>query len=305
MNFIDQIKFQYFPSNIWEAVPLGVITLRQFLNSHKNPKPNIIEVFSKIKEAARIGDLETKDKLKQENLFSFTPSAILNGKGRAYENVVGFNPIMVFEFDKIDHAEHLKEELFRRLDCVVAAYISPSRRGVKFLIRIPTPKSIKEYKEYWCGLAYHLSKFEGFDPVNFNLVLPLFLSYDTDILVNEHAKEWTKKGAKIDSFKVSTEVFVAPEDINEKDKAEVTSLIKYLIGRIVDNGHTQVLSVSTCMGGFVASGYICTEDALELLMDCIEASDYLAKGVSGYKKTAKTMFNKGLASPLLLDRHKI
>lgn len=303
-SFLDQIKFQYFPSNIWEAKPLGEVTLRQFLNSHKNPKENIVEVFNKIKEAARVGDLETKDRLKRNNLFSFTPSSILDGKGRSYDNVIGFNPILIVEFDKIDHAEELKKDLFKRLDCIVAAYISPSRRGVKFIVRIPTPKSIEEYKEYWCGLAYYLSRFEGFDPANYNLVLPLFLSYDKDILVNENAKEWTKKGGKINSFKYNAEPIEAPENIEEGDTAEVISLITYLIDRIEDNGHNQVLSTALCLGGFTASGYLTVEEALDLIRERIESNDYLAKGVSGYKKTAETMFNRGLSSPMLLDKHK-
>lgn len=62
-------------------------------------------------------------------------------------NIIGYNPIMMVEFDKIDHARELKERLFSNLKSVVAAWISPSGRGLKLLIRIPKPKSVEEYKQ--------------------------------------------------------------------------------------------------------------------------------------------------------------
>jgi hypothetical protein len=305
ISYIDNLKMQYFPSKIWEAKPLGEVSLRQFIDSHRKPKPEIAEVFRKIKEAAKIGDLKTKDTLKQNHLFSFVPSVKLDGKGRCYENIVGFNPIMVVEFDKIEHAEELKVDLFNRLKCIVAAYISPSRRGVKFLVRIPIPKSIEDYKAYWCGLAYHLSKFEGFDPVNFNAVLPMFLSYDTEILIREDAEEWSQKGGKTDSFKPFVGDFVIPDNIEESDTLEVIKIITYLINRIEDNGHYQVVSSSVLLGGFVASGYVEFQEGLELLHDLIENNKYLSKNINGYKKTAMTMLQKGINGPLLLDKHKI
>jgi hypothetical protein len=303
-SYIDNLKMQYFPSKIWEARPLGEVSLRQFIDSHKKPKPEIAEVFRKIKEAAKIGDLKTKDTLKQNHLFSFVPSVKLDGKGRCYENVIGFNPIMVVEFDKISHAEELKVDLFKRLKCIVAAYISPSRRGVKFLVRIPIPKSIEDYKAYWCGLAYHLSKFEGFDPANFNAVLPMFLSYDTEILVREDAEEWTERGGKEDSFKPFVGEFTPPENLTKQDTQEVVGLITYLINKIEDNGHYQVIAASSLLGGFVAGGYVEFDDGLELLYELIESNSYLSKNIKGYKKTAQTMLQKGMNGPLLLDKHK-
>ena len=140
--FIDTVSFQFFPAKIWEATPLGELTLRQFLDVHKNPKQSTIDVIEQIKIAAKNNDLKLKDSLKQNNLYSFVPSVKLDGTGRGMVNIVDYNPIMMVEFDKIDHAKELKERLFYILKSVVAAWISPSGRGLKLLIRIPKPKSV-------------------------------------------------------------------------------------------------------------------------------------------------------------------
>ena len=111
-KFIDSVSFQFFPAKIWEAQPLGELTLRQFLDVHKNPKQVTVDIIEQIKIAAKNGDLKLKDSLKQNNLYSFIPSVKLDGGGRGLINIIDYNPVMLVEFDKIDHAKELKERLF-------------------------------------------------------------------------------------------------------------------------------------------------------------------------------------------------
>jgi len=299
----NKIRFQYYPSAVWKTTPLGTLSLQQFIDSHRSPKPEILEVFKKIEEASLEGDLKTKDYLKQNNLYYFSPSCRMEG-GRSHKDIVEFLPLMIVEFDKINYAEELKLELFSRLKCCIAAYLSPSRKGCKFIIRIPVVKSVEEYKEYYCGMAYYLEKFNNFDPANFNPSLPLFLSYDENILVREDAEEWTTRGGKVDAFVPFEGEFPIPGDINLEDKAEVIRIISLCINRIVDSGHTQLVGASASLGGYVGAEYIGFEEALNLLYDLIEDNEYLSKGVSNYKKTAKDMMTRGIGSPLLLNRHK-
>ena len=61
INFIDSVSFQFFPAKIWEAQPLGELTLRQFLEVHKTPKQSTVDVIEQIKIAAKNGDLKLKD----------------------------------------------------------------------------------------------------------------------------------------------------------------------------------------------------------------------------------------------------
>lgn len=297
-NFIDSVSFQFFPAKIYEATPIGKLTLRQFLDVHKEPKESTVEVIEQIKIAAKNNDLKLKDSLKQNNLYSFVPSVILDGSGRAYANIVDYNPIMLVEFDKIIHATELKERLFNNLKSVIAAWISPSGKGVKLLVRTPKPTSIENYKEYYCGLAYYLSQYEGFDGVNFNICLPLFLSYDRDILIREDAEEWTVRGGKLNSFKPYEGDFEAPDEISEEDNLKVINKITFLIGRIQDNAHTQLLSIATLLGGWCGASCISLDDAEELICTLIEENDYMRKNVNGYCKTAKEMIRRGILSPI-------
>jgi hypothetical protein len=297
-NFIDTVSFQFFPARIWEATPLGTLTLRQFLDVHKNPKESTVEVIKLIKEAAENNDLKRKDYLKQNNLYSFVPSVILDGEGRGLVNIIDYNPIMVVEFDKIDHAKELKERLFNNLKSVVGAWISPSGRGLKLMIRIPKPTSVEVYKQYYCGLAYYMSQYEGFDGVNFNIVLPLFLSYDKEILVREDAEEWTQRGGKIDAFDANAPIdFEIPEDIDEELEKEVVNSIDFLVDRIVDNAHPQLLGIAFLVGGWSAGNYIGEELAYDTLIIAVERNNYMNKNLRGYKATAKQMFLKGLNHP--------
>jgi len=299
----DKVTFQYFPSAVWKPDALGFLTLRQFLESHKNPKKEIVEVFEKIKKAAAEGDLETKDRLKQNFLYYFLPSCIMQG-GRKHENIVEYRPLMLVEFDKIEYPEELKQFLFDRIKSCIAAWLSPSRKGIKLLIRIPTPKSIEEYKEYFCAMAYHLDKYLGFDGVNFNICLPLFISYDENILIRKDAVEWNKRGGKINAFKVHEGEFSAPEDINEEDRQEVINTVTFVINKIEDGAHPKLVSMCSALGGFVGSGYISYDDAIALIDELIENNAYMQKNVRGYQKTAREMVNRGLKSPLLLRRHE-
>ena len=298
INFTDSVSFQFFPAKIWEAQPLGELTLRQFLEVHKTPKQSTVDVIEQIKIAAKNGDLKLKDSLKQNNLYSFIPSVKLDGGGRGLINIVDYNPVMLVEFDKIDHAKELKERLFNNLKSVIAAWISPSGRGLKILVRIRKPRSVEEYKEYFCGLAYYLSQYEGFDGVNYNIVLPTFLSYDREILIREDAEEWTQRGGKINSFKVYEGDFEVPEDIDDEYTQKVINKVTFLVNRIEDNGHTQLLSISTLLGGWVGFKLISLEKADALICDLIQSNNYLSKNIKGYCKTAREMIRRGALSPI-------
>ncbi len=301
VSYLDSVSFQFFPAKIYEATPLGTLSLRSFLDVHKNPKDSTVEVIEKIKEAAKNNDLKLKDSLKQNNLYSFVPSVILDGNGRAYLNVVDYNPIMMCEFDKISHSVELKERLFNNLKSVVAAWISPSGRGVKLLIRIPKPISIENYKEYYNGLAYYLSQYDGFDGVNTNICLPLFLSYDREILIREDAEEWTIRGGKTNSFKVFEGDFETPEEIDDEIKDRIIDKITFLVNLIDDNAHPRIRNIATIFGGFCSQYGFDIEEADDLLCDLISENMYMQKNVRGYSKTAKEFLRKGFVSPLELD----
>lgn len=300
-KFIDSVSFQFFPAKIWEAQPLGELTLRQFLDVHKTPKQSTVDIIEQIKIASKNNNLKLKDSLKQNSLYSFVPSVILNGNGRGLVNIVDYNPVMMVEFDKISHAKQLKERLFNNLKSVIAAWISPSGSGLKLLIRIPKPTSVEEYKAYYCALAYYLSQYEGFDGVNYNIVLPLFLSFDRDILVREDAEEWTQKGGKLNSFKPFEGDFEVPENIDDKTRDRIIQKITYLVSQIDDNAHPKIRNIATVFGGLCSQYGFEIEEADNLICDLISENEYMKKNVRGYCKTSKEFLRKGFLSPIEMD----
>lgn len=296
---MEEVSFFYYPADVHIPTPLGRVTFAQFLKANKEPKDEIISLFSQIEEATKKGDLNLKGKLKSK-LFYFTPCVETDGIGRCYSNIRGFTGLMVLDFDKLDNAPAFKQFLFDNLKCVVAAYLSPSKKGCKFIVRIPKCQTIDEFKSYFYGLGFYMEKYEGFDPSTQNCILPLYLSYDPELLYREDAEVWDIKGEKIDEFKVFEGEIEVLEDVSEEERAKVKKIIKGSMDKIVDTAHYIVRSTALCGGGYVASGYYSQEEMEDMIIDMIEKNEYCKKNLSGYKKTAKEMIVKGMKSPLYL-----
>lgn len=296
---MEEVSFFYYPADVHIPTPLGRVTFAQFLKANKEPKDEIISLFSQIEEATKKGDLNLKGKLKSK-LFYFTPCVETDGIGRCYSNIRGFTGLMVLDFDKLDNAPAFKQFLFDNLKCVVAAYLSPSKKGCKFIVRIPKCQTIDEFKSYFYGLGFYMEKYEGFDPSTQNCILPLYLSYDPELLYREDAEVWDIKGEKIDEFKVFEGEIEVLEEVSEEERKRVKKIIKGSMDKIVDTAHYIVRSTALCGGGYVASGYYSQEEMEDMIIDMIEKNEYCKKNLSGYKKTAKEMIVKGMKSPLYL-----
>jgi len=299
MKHYKDIKFQYYENDITKPKPLGYVTLQQFITANTSPKKEIVSIFDKIEDATISGDMELKAKLKSK-LFYFTPCVQTDGLGRSYSNITGFTSFMTLDFDKIDNAPDFKKFLFDAIPSIVAAYLSPSKKGCKFIVRIPVCKTTDEFKSYFYGMAKYLEKYEGFDPSTQNCILPLYLSIDPDLLYRDDAEIWTERGYKIDEFKVFDGEIEVLENITEKDKERVRSILTKSMEKIVDSGHFIVRSTALSAGGYVASGYYTQEEAEELIYSLILDNDYCKKNIRGYKQTAKEMIIKGMRSPLYL-----
>ena len=231
-------------------------------------------------------------------MYYFTPCVFSNWKSRAYKDIDYFTGIAVLDFDHIDNAEAFRDYVFNKYSFVWVAFVSSSKRGVKFLIKIPKAISIEDFKAYFYGLGFYFDKY--------NCVLPLFLSYDPGILYREEPTTHTVKGAKLNAFKVG-EAVELPKDFKATtdDAARIHKNIKKAFDAIVSDGHPQVIAACVSLGGYVASGYLPQHEAEALAFNLIESNGYLRKGVSGYKKTAKTAIMEGMKSNLLLKEKNI
>ena len=308
MTELDLIKFQWYSGNISHATPLGTITLKEFIYRHQSPTTKILEVFDEIETAAADGNKKLKSELKQNNLFYFTPGAIFNGR-RRYANIVQFTGLAQIDIDGLEHDEalELKEYLFENFPQIYLAYVSPSRKGVKALIRIPVVKSIEEFKEYYAGIEKEFEWIAGFDSAPKNLALPLFLSYDTDLLYRESATVWKTKGELLDLDKTKN-LKPTPQhnDIygdetvyksNAYYRKISLNIFESKINQITGNGHPQLRSACLVLGSRIGAGYLSQADAEQYAEYCIRNNSYLKKGTNGYISTMRWCIKKSIMNP--------
>lgn len=296
MTYLD-IKFPWFQNGIKTIKPSGLISLQQFINAIISPKPEMIEAFNLIEAAAKAGNKEEKDRLKTEKLFFTCPSVIVDPI-RNYDSIKEFTNLCVLEYDNIEYAEELRDYIFEKQKSCIFAFVSPSKTGAKFIFYIEKPTSIEHYKQLFFGIAADLDKFKNLDLSNERCTQPLFNSYDPNAKFREDAVMSTKRGYKTNAFDADKEIdFDFPQEVDEKIEKKVINSIHFLIDRIIDNAHPQLLGTAFLIGGWSAANYIHQEVAYDTLMDAIEQNDYMSKNIKGYQLTAKQMFAKGLNHP--------
>lgn len=281
--------FNYYPSDIKSSFPLGEITLERLLLSIKNPKPQIKNIFDQIK----IADEKTKYKLKT-SLYSFTPCVYVRGS-RKYQNIVNFTGLLALDFDKLeaDYAKEFKEAIFNEYKFIIAAWLSPSRKGVRALVKIPIVNSVDVFKEYFNALEKVLSIYRGWDKAPKNCILPMFLSYDYDLLQRGDATTWTER------YSPPLIPVIKQYIVNDKTN-NIEAIINSAINKIVDNGHPQLRAASFALGGYVSAGYIDKNYAEIMIHRMIDCNAYLSQKSSVYKRTSLEMIEKGMSKPLYL-----
>jgi len=273
---MDKTYFQYYTSNIHTATAEGWVSLRHFLKANKNPKPEIIELFNKIAEAGRKENDAEKAKLK-EGLFSFTPCVHVSGR-RRYVDILQWTGLAVLDFDKINNAAEFKEYIFNEYNFIYAAWLSPSKKGVKAMVKIPACTSVDEFKSYFFGLSAEMDQYNGFDGSGQNCVLPLFLSYDPELLQREDPEPWTVKGFKRDNFNQVQSIPHSPIERTDNHGKIIVAMIDKAIDKINGNGHPQLRGICISIGGYIANNYINKDDAISRIFYRIEQNNYLQKG---------------------------
>jgi len=142
---MTDIKFPFYSGYIRNPHVMGYISLQKFIEVHKKPDEKTLEIIEQIGVAREQGNSKLKDKLKQR-LNAFTPSVFIDlGETRKYKNIKAFTGLMQIDLDKIptqQEAINLKEHIFHTHEEIVCAYLSPSQRGVKALMKIKPPSMI-------------------------------------------------------------------------------------------------------------------------------------------------------------------
>jgi hypothetical protein len=307
MKTNKHIEFPYYSGNIYETDVLGIVTLEEFINVHKFPKDTTEVIIKEIAGAAAANNLERKRTLKQK-LFSFTPCVKIEvGVARKYSNISEWTGLMQLDFDGIEDpvdAVKIKEHIFENYKQIVCAYVSPSGRGVKALMRTIIPKDIDHYRALHRGMQSTFEEYGYLDLATKNAVLPLFLSADHKILYRDwsECEEWDYEDWTVESYShlndvETTQNFTPRNERYGSNYNKTIRTIKRRISNIIDEGHPQVRSTALILGSRVAAGYMDEQEARQLLISEIGSNSYLQKGLQGYYKTAVWALNQGMLSP--------
>lgn len=283
----------------------GVITLGSLLNSIKNPKKNIKELIDEIRITF---NNSTRSELKSK-LPGFTIQSFNDGKRRAYNNIIHFTGLIVLDFDGIDvksNATELKKFLFQNYPFIIASFISPSG-AVKCIMRIPIAKNLIEYKSYHRAVNEHFKQYKGWDNTTKNAVLIMFYTYDKNILIREDAIEFNEKIDENIVVKNNNFINFTPTISNNStiNKARVLLYIETIFNGIINNGHPQVIRLSSKLGSFSKFYNLNPIEMQQWMNSNIEKHPYLIKDPNNYKTTAKRFFEEGYLNPLQLPNNQI
>ena len=288
------MTFQYYPADIHASQPKGDITLSQFLSAIQYPKKKIADTFEKIRMAEEAGDMATKNALKT-SLYSFTPCVYVKDS-RKYDNITHWTGLMALDFDHLDatYAKEWKQAMFDEYKFVIAAWLSASQHGVRALVKIPAVHSVGEFKEYFAAIQNKLSIYRGWDRAPKNCILPMFMSYDPDLLQRTDYTEWT--GRYVEPVRPPVKQYIVSDRAGSCER-----IIASLINKVVDNGHPQLRAAAYLMGGYVGAGYIDSGLAIQLMEKMVDGNAYLSQKASVYKGTVATMIKKGQLQPVFLN----
>lgn len=306
MSYLDT-TFSYYPAKIETTVPLGEISLYDYLYKIKNPRPEIVEIFKKIEKASLDGDKKRKAELKQ-TLWYFTPCIKTDGLGRSYDNIVEWNEILIVDLDNLDKdfAVEMRDYLFNTYPFIIASFLSASKKGCKLLVRIPKCTSVEQFKSYFYGLMAEFQFYQGIDFSSKNCCLPNFLTHDEGLKYRIDATVWDGIGIQIDEFKEFDGVIEPLETVEQEDIDGIKLFLKRMIAKVdvEQSGHNLVRSTSLLGGAYCGMGYMSYEEVRDYIFELIENSEYLQKGLRGYKKTAEQMITIGITSPLKYSRNE-
>ena len=292
---MEKILFNYYPADIKKTKPIGIVNLKQLINAIENPKPEIKHIFEQIRLAEISGNQKLKSDLKTK-LYYFTPCIIIgSGNERQYKNIIKWNGVVMLDFDHLqpEYCKEFKQVLFDNYKCIIATWLSASQHGLRVLIKIPEAKSVTEFKQYWEAIRKEFDKYHGFDTATKNCILPMFMSYDKDILYRNDFETWNKKHIEI--IKPIVKQYIIQDKSNH-----IESICNIAVNKIISNGHPQLRAISFALGGYISAGYIDENTANNMINKMIEGNNYLSQKHEVYKKTAKTMINQGMLNPLYL-----
>lgn len=267
-----------------------------------------IKTGGSIKDDLQRIEQETDKKKRSKLKVDLLPVICFNGEfdERKIDGVKKSNGLIVLDIDGLAN----REESVKRRDeisqkpYVKAAFISPSGKGIKFLVRIPkiekdNPEEIDlEFKGYFQALQ---KEFPDIDPSGKDISRACFASYDPDIYVNEDAiifnkwEEYKKQGEKVEVTELPTVEFSRSQDLQK--------LMRIMADTPDGDRHDKLLNTSRLAGGFISAGRISEEDAIKALELGFTSKPYNSH--YDYRKTISDGISYGLGYPKYLEEEQL
>jgi hypothetical protein len=138
-------------------------------------------------------EIRSKETTEEQNQIKKSlPGVCFNGTffNRSIKGLNKKSGLIILDFDKIPTTEEtvvFKEQMCKD-EYVFSCWISPSGKGIKVLVKIPT---VGEHKGYFDALEKHFNS-EYWDKSSSNIDRFCFESYDEDLYINVDSYQWTE-----------------------------------------------------------------------------------------------------------------
>lgn len=174
--------------------------MRGNVSIYRNFNDTIGHVVSVEKALERIVNGKSKEtvlrarglaKKEADEVKKTLPAVCFSGtfKSRKDSELIEHSGFIVLDFDGVEDTKKKKEQL-SKLSYVTAAWVSPSGKGVKALVKIKYPNL---HQEHFLSI---MEEVPGVDKTGKNLSRLCFESYDPDMYLNPNAKEYDKTISK-------------------------------------------------------------------------------------------------------------
>lgn len=298
----QQIKIPYYSGNIYQTDCKGHISLEEFVSMHKKPRIKDLKAFEMIYLATKQNLKEVKNRYKKR-LLTFTPSVFIKkGDRRVYENIVEFTGLIQLDFDDIgansdQDAEALREHIFHYHPEIICAYLSPSWRGVKAILKTKKPKDLQHYKAIYKAVEEDFSHYPGFDSATKNAILPLFASLDTHLLVRWDALDYEKENWEQEKYVNLNEKPTSTNFSGGYFNRITREIFEKKLQNIVDNGHPQLRNACLVLGSRCSAGYIKKHEAIDFAESLVKSHPYFKKDLKCYLRTVNWAIDQGMLNP--------
>jgi hypothetical protein len=156
----------------------------EVLNDIKTGK--YINVITYLRKSLAESKMEAYERAKK-SLPAFTPSASFKG-GRKLEYLTAYTQIVVLDIDKLSKEQLTNAKaLAKETPYTFSSFISPSGNGLKIFVRVNSAQ--ENHKEAFIALQKFYEEFLSLpiDKSGKDVTRLCFVSYDTDLYLNENA----------------------------------------------------------------------------------------------------------------------